>query len=383
MGGVLEGAADSFDEWWYGGCWWREEWWLRPEYCQAACIPLESVAAAFEKLKTVFPANWIRGVVEQRAPHRALQDLYAQGLLPFWALYPIGRDLIEVTGCPGYHRLVERLRTASDYTAACSELGIGALLHRKGYGISFSPRVLPSKVPDLLATKAAEEVCIEVKIVGESQRDQLISDLMQELSFALATLHDRFRYRICLAHDLPHIFGPDVKENVRLIKAFVDRIVRRVQQAITLSELPCEIEIEGVALLQLSASGREGSSIESPEISEKNELRRLMRNAFLDAVDQLPAHTPGVVIVGLRFLPSTQLTAMVFRTLFDGEKEKYGHIAAVLLAPQFLLGQARRVGLEIDNPWARTGYLSLPIRSVLSELLGEWERAGDIYNERS
>ena len=355
---------------WNEGEWWREPWWRDAVYQEAARAAPGDVDAAFDALRTIFSADWVRRTLERREEHLLRYTLYQQGLLPFRSLYPLGRDIIAVNGCSGFRSLVRRLHKARTFLAARSELVVAAVLARRRFTISLEPGARGTRRPDLLAVRDDVTTCIEVKMLGESQADVCVSRLTQELAFLFPKLPKELTCEIEVAVEVWDQFGSDPVGNERFHVSLVGQIGEMLRAAVN-GPLPFQFTLPRVAYVHLYRDGRPGtSSVRGPLITEEDEMRRLVRNALLGASEQLPNDAPGVVLIGLRFLPEVAFAREVLDGYFK-ERTRFGHISGVVLttAYQFAEDGSRRLGSLFENRHAAVPLTRLPVHAAFIEWL--------------
>jgi hypothetical protein len=357
-------------EQWRDGEWWRDPWWRGSDYVHPR-LSREEVDSAVEAVKRAFPASWVLSKVAGRRGHPIFQELYAQGLIPFANLCALGSDIASVSTSPGYRRLTARLRDADAFYAARSEVTVGALFARRGYAVSFEPEVGTGRRPDLLISKGAENIYVEVKMIGAAERERFIAEISEQVSFAcFPELPDALSCEVELSAELQGLWGSDAAMNERLVTTLTRQVVETVRALVASGRVPAETNILEIATIRISPkSAVPYSAIRGATLSAAEEIARVIRNALRGAAEQLPDDAAGVVVVGLRFLPEESFARLVLETFFE-DTERFAHLSAIVLTTNYMVdGAHQRWGLVVENPKARWPFENLSIGGILDDWL--------------
>lgn len=168
------------------------EWWERVDcfshpQCRAFVPDLDAVK---EELRVLFPAEVCKTLIKRDQAAHVLPLFFGSGWMDHIdELLQLGSDLTLCTGWRHNFKLLADLRNPAAYAAARFEVGVWAGLRR--VGLEPDHEVAPNRAqrrPDFMVVDEARRVAIELKSLGDPQRERNEGLLQSRLSFFASSL---------------------------------------------------------------------------------------------------------------------------------------------------------------------------------------------------
>jgi hypothetical protein len=282
--------------------WHSDKWWREAEYAHLLNpeMPFELIDLAMNEVATVFNEAWFAG---GNWNHPAMHSLAARGLSPLQYLVDLGRDLLQVSGCPRLPTVKDELRQASHFASARVLLMVGAALSRDGHLVEFGPELPSGKRPDILAESAGQRVFIEVKNLAESEAHAAYDMLSFALMDAISDLQfsppwSKFSdcgFDIDITEQTVALLGAGVEVDQATIRVVVNSVIIGITQHFAQSEPPFEFSAGGYAQVRIAKDTR--GSLSSPIIAPETELKRILQKHFKRPPEQLHPSEPGILLI--------------------------------------------------------------------------------------
>jgi hypothetical protein len=320
--------------------WADDPWWLSAEYAKVYCERLspDDVDRTIRRVALTFDRKWH----EKTSPYEVHYWLQSKGLKPLEYLYGLGKNLMVLEGCLRLPSVLKDLRQPGNYESATLELEIAALLKRAGHEVEFRPSLPNGRSSDFVIRSLDQVVYFEVKKLKESDRQKAISELGTMVASTLTSLtnnpaqpqlqgkHYEIVIDATVFFSLGRGFEPDNQT--------IEQVRQTIEQQIILNpegNLPIEFVIPSIASVKITNGPQEGSTVLYPMASPDMELGRILRNHFMDAVEQLhPAH-PGIIIVQTPAELEKGLSHEVIANLLVQIGPKAHRLSSVLFLPTF------------------------------------------------
>lgn len=357
--------------------WWQEPWWLEEQYSAAYgnSISPEQVDACVLAVSRVFSEAWLK----RTKPHRAALWLVSKGLNPLQFLISLGNDILATQNAPGFSGLVRNLRNPDNYESARLELSIAALLREEGYDIRLYPKLPNGKSSDLAAQLGKEEVYFEVKILRESDIDQLPCDFRDWLGRTVDELASQAgigstikNYLISLEPNLADFFAESSRTNPEFHTAFAAETRDRILGHLRSGHRDFYVSNVGTFCFR-PKDVLEHSTITHHPVSAKVELHRILRRRLHGIAQQLLPDHPGIVVFRTPGDLDPRASQQAIRKLLDGLGPDGAHVSAAIILPttySFPQRWSRFNGFAVLNPRAKTSATSLKAYRTLIAVCG-------------
>lgn len=364
--------------------WWRECWWMEEQYSTVYgnSISPDQVNVCVLAVSRVFTEAWLKTT----KPHRAAFWLVSQGLDPLQFLVSMGKDILVTQNVPGFSELVRNLRNPDNYESARLELSIAALLREEGYGVRLHPQLQNGKSSDIVTQFGDEEVYFEVKILRDSEIDEILSNFRDWLgrtvdeltvqSEAGITFADN-NYLINLEPSLADFFAINGRANPQFHTAFAAEIKDKILSH--LRNRDREFCVSNVGTFRFQPKDvLEHSTITHHPVSTKVELNRILRGRLHGIAQQLPPDRPGMVVFRTPGDLDPRASQRAIRELLAGLGPDGAHVSAAIILPvtySFPQKWSRFNGFAVLNPRAKTSATSLKAYRSLIAACGVSEKS--------
>ena len=324
------------------GEWWTISWWRDDVYYENRQFTKAEADTAFGKLKEIYDANWMIVQANESVRHPIYQELCMEGRSGFDYLVRLGLNIYAVESGFLDWRSTGRLRETGEYLGIAFELDILAHLLRQNFEVK---REVPSnnasrKKADFQVIKGSETLFVEVKHLKFSEMSDSISDIAFHI-YAYIMMDPSI-------HSIPHVLnlelGREILDCARtkagldsmrsswqcIAEAIRDDVSKNLsQQAWGGHSLP------GLAkyfIYPREQGGEAGSFQGLFTSSQKKEVKRIFKNLVSDAIEQLPQHTAGLVIVRVPLPLDIEFAKVSFIARFHKNPKRYHHLSGVMLA---------------------------------------------------
>jgi hypothetical protein len=314
--------------------WWQDPWWEDEAYLDQG-LPLEEIRERIDVVKRHCNVDWLRRATEADARNAILPYLGPKGLVPWHALMTFGRTLRAVEQADGFvHKF--RALIGSCSAATLFEMQAAELFHRMGFRIAF-PRSPSERHPDVTATRNGQSLAIECKQLMTARAETWA----QYLGLAMidkigATADGNLRgVDVEFEPDLPDLsFDDKPGWNRGLVEEIVTRIRAALRSIAQMNPRPESLRLPGIGKIRVrpDATSLSGSICGVP-LSKQKLVRRMVRNAIIDARRQLPSDHLGVVCIHTLLPPPFELLDLVLLGLQRAEPDVLGSIGIVLVLP--------------------------------------------------
>lgn len=346
--------------------WWTEPWWLEEQYARVYrdSISPERVNACVLAVARIFPEAWLK----RTRPHRAAYWLLSRGLDPLQFLISLGKDILATQSAPGFPGLARDLRNPENYESARLELSIAALLREESFVVQLHPRLGNGKSSDLVTHCEEEEVYFEVKILRESDIDDLLCDFRDWLGRTVdelvaqpgITFADK-NYLIGLEPGMADFFAASSRTNPEFHTAFAAATREKILDHLLNGDRDFHVSNVGTFCFR-PRDILEHSTITHHTVSAKVELNRILRGRLHGIAHQLPPDRPGIVV----FRTPGELDPSASHDAIYESLESLGldgaHVSAAIILPvtySFPQRWTRFNGFVVLNPRASTSATSL------------------------
>lgn len=284
----------------------------------------------------------------------------------------LGEMIARLGDAPGLNRLIADLK-ADKGESAFLELEAAYAFALAGHAVRF-PAEGDRKSPDIMATIAETEIAIECKRLRLEAWEGWEDALTMALMSAVPSMKGerQISVNVALNTRLTHVC---VGENEpELNKAFSDAIVREiaavVTDAVSINELPLELEIPDLAMIRVTYRDQgELGSISGMERTSAPITRRILQNGIIRACEQLPVDTPGVVVVYSNLLPDGRFFQLFFDAACRAQQERFSCVVAVLLCSMQTIARAS-TPIILGNPYSRFPAIREQVIKVLAANFG-------------
>lgn len=316
--------------------WRQDRWWLDDEYVSQYehAISPDQVDCCVAAILRVFDEKWI----QQDLPHKAYYEIFSRGSMPLNAIIGLGSDLIAVQNSAGFRKIMNGLRDPWNYDSAKLELAVAAMYRDAGYEIELHPKTRTPKEADLLTRLDGEEVFFEIKTLAESDETKNIRSFTTWLMSALGELIPperdsparQLNWRVELA---PDIWNRSLKQVAQgeHVADFLSELNATI--SLHIDKGPGTFEIPGIGLFELAPASSLPECGVRTIINPANELSRIMRSRFRNALQQLPPNKPGVVVFRTEGILQESVSNTAVQSLFKAEAQNAAHVSAVIFLP--------------------------------------------------
>lgn len=346
--------------------WWRERWWMEEQYSAVYgnSISPEQVDACVLAVSRVFTEAWLKTT----KPHRAGFWLVSKGFDPLQFLISMGKDILATQSAPGFSGLMRDLRNPDTYESARLELSLAALMSEEGYDIRLHPKLTNGKSSDLFAQHGDEEVYFEVKILRESEIDEILCDFrdwlartVDELTAQAGIAFANNNYLITLNSSLADFFAASSRAYPEFHSSFAARTRDKILGHLRNGDR--EFYVSNVGTFRFRPKDvLEHSTITHHPVSAKVELNRILRGRLHGIAQQLPSDRPGIVVFRTPGDLDPRASRQAIRELLDGLGSDGAHVSAAIILPvtyTFPQRWSRFNGFAVLNPTAKTSATSL------------------------
>jgi len=258
-------------------------------------------------------------------------------------------------------------------------LSIAALMREEGYGVRLYPKLPNGKSSDLAAQCGEEEVYFEVKILRESDIDELLCDFrdwlgrtVDELAVQAGIPSAGKNYLISLEPSLADFFAASSRANPGFHIGFATEI-----RDVILGHLrngDQDFHISNVGAFCFRASDiLEHSTVTHYPVSAKVELNRILRGRLHGIAQQLPPDRPGIVVFRTPGDLDPSASHHAIQELLESMGPDGAHVSAVIILPvthSFPQRWSRFHGFAVLNPRAGTPATSLKVYGTLIAVCG-------------
>ncbi len=368
--------SDDFDAIRQSGDWSVNPWWLKDNWLEVIPRTPEQVQAAFQYLRQVFDADWLRAYSGEPVENLLLRSvLYGGDAFRRAHLILLAERLQRLQEAPGIHVLVSALKGRGESDAADMELELADIFFQKGFQVEFPiPKPSKGKTPDIRISKGNERLAIECKLlkIGElpAWLNAAFSAATSEV-FGLAKVHGfagQFQFEPETATYLLGLRSNGVEANTAG-EMLTRQIAYQIKLASDRERKQVWIEIQNIGSgFFYKAESTAGSIVHNPDTPDEFLFRRLFKNALIPAVEQLQREDiPGIVAIHARDVPSEELLAKEVDRFLEQNRNNYTNIHAVLIFPWQSWFQRNRPRL-IVNPLSREAWNSCEASRVLLKL---------------
>jgi hypothetical protein len=346
--------------------WWQQRWWMEEQYSAVYrdSISPEQVDACVLAVSRVFNEAWLK----RTKPHRAAYWLVSKGLDPLQFLISMGRDILATQSAPGFPAMVHNLRDPDTYESARLELSIAALMSEEGYRIRMHPKLLNGKASDLSTQHGNEEVYFEIKILRDSEVDEILSDFtdwlgqtVDEVTAQAGITFANNNYVINLDPSLADFFATNSRANSEFHISFAAATKREILNHLQNGDRHFYVPNVGTFRFR-PKDVLENSTITHHPVSARFQLNRILRGKLHGITQQLPADRPGIVVFRTPGDLDPCASQQAIRDMLDGLGSDGAHVSAAVILPvaySFPQRWSRFNGFAVLNPRAKTSATSL------------------------
>lgn len=361
--------------------WWQERWWREEQYSAVYrdSISPEHVDACVLAVSRVFSEAWLKTT----KPHRAAYWLVSTGLDPLQFLISMGKDILATQSVTGFSTMVRNLRNPDTYESARLELSIAALMSEEGYKVRMHPKLPNGKASDISTQLGPEEVYFEIKILRESDVDEVLCDFrdwlartVDDLTAQPGTMFAGNEYLISLDSGLADFFAENSRSDSEFHIRFAAATKREILDHLQNGDRDFSIPNVGTFCFR-SKNVLENSTITHHPVNAKFQLNRILRGRLHGIAQQLPSDRPGIVVFRTpgNLDPCTSQEAI--SELLDGLGPDGSHVSAAIILPiiySFPHRWSRFNGFAALNPKAKTPANSLKAYRTVIRICGVSEQ---------
>jgi len=324
------------------GEWWVDPWWLADNWFQVVPRPAKEVEGAFEYLKQVFDAQWLRSYKGELIENVFLRSiLYQRTAFQREYLISLSEQLQRLQNVTGLHVVTSGLRKREESDAASMELNLADVFFVEGYAVEFPvPKPSKGKTPDIRLTKGNDQIVIECKRLMVGKLPAWLDNAYHMASSGImdaagaAGLAVKFDFTVQSSEHLlqTRSRGTSPQDAATIV---VNRVKEQLEIASRRGLWPIWISLQkwGVGLFY-RAKSMSGSSVGRPVAPDGPLFNRLLRNALNPAVEQLRNEgAPGLVAIHGRDIPSEQYLVEEVRRFMNENRVESSHVVAVIILP--------------------------------------------------
>lgn len=253
---------------------------------------------------------------------------HAEGINLFLFLIEYGSyiasELSDIVTIPNVNEVIAQLISKDESIKEHAEsiVNIGRLLIGKGFEIEFEPRIRGvNKRPDIRVKKGIESFFVEVKKLREREEEKVFEKVK-------LFLHQKLREKELWVGEsnraLSISFEKGLFSKVKNQKDGIDTTINEAVEKIcnTISKFHNSPKLFGIEdvpnIARIEVRPSELGQIEYSGVrrSLKEESDRIMRNAFFEALKQLPKDEPGLVWIEHKLFPNLNLIESELKAIF-------------------------------------------------------------------
>lgn len=316
------------------GEWWINPWWEDEQYYEGALYKKKDVNVAISVLKEYFDKDWVKKKINEKPLHGVLKFLcYTQGTNAISSMCHLGLMLKRMEDSNGFKSKFKDFKS-NNWECFNFEFTVADIFVRNGYEISF-PKGSKGKMPDIEANGQGDEIAIECKLLQPEKWEEWEQNLLTKISDIAFQKYNstELSIQIKLNPRLSELNTGCSEINDAIIDGITNKIIGDLPELDELEDNRTQINLDGVCNIKITKEKEEDSFISGMEISDPAKIRRILNNAILEAIDQLPTENIGIIAILSNYLPNQQLLKLVFDSLITKFPEMYNKLNAVILFP--------------------------------------------------
>jgi hypothetical protein len=292
-------------------CWWKNPWWEAPEYQAEFQVSLAAIRALIDALKRLFNEAWMRRALALQQRNAVVAALCAPG--GSWCF----RDLLWLGHIASalcrlqtvYRPLKELIGDKSDSTLF--EMEVASWFAAASWDTTFLKQQQALPTPDLRIAKDGLECHIECKRAGAEAWKKWADNLSLRVLRVLSRERTEVPYEFAFEPQLSQLRLTEDSLQEGLLDELAERLLVSLRLAVDQSP-PVNVAMPGIGELRMRPDWPRGQSgIGGIQVSEHDQMRRMVENLVLRAAHQLCECRIGAVVLRADFVPRPEMIDLI------------------------------------------------------------------------